>query len=314
VERARDAGSTVRRLWGYLARRRRALLGAAALIAISTGLNLAGPYLLGQAIDRYVVPHDLPGLARICLLMLAVYGLASLVTWLQSYVMAGVAQDTVRDIRDDLFARLQRLPLRYFDQRERGDLMSRLTNDVENVNLVLTESLAQLASGVLGLIGVAAVMLWLNPVLAAVSVATISLLSLGLSRWVASRTREAFRQQQAALGTLNGLIEETVTGQRVVKAYHREATVTERFDDLNRGVRRAATQAQIYAGFVGPLMNFVGKPGPGRRRRGRGLAGGAGYGHCRHHRQLRLLHPPVRAPAERDGQPLQRHPGGGRGG
>ena len=175
--------------------------------------------------------------------------------------MAGAAQRAVRDIRRDLFERVQTLPLRYFDRRSHGDLMSRLTNDVENISQVLSESLAQLVSGLLGMVGVAAAMFWLNPRLALVSVLVIPALSLTLNRWVAKRTREGFRAQQAALGSINGLIEETVTGQRVVKAYGREAGTIERFDVLNWDVRRAATQAQIYSGFVGPLMNCVGNLG-----------------------------------------------------
>ena len=257
VRRAQDAGETIRRIWGCLRRHRLGLSATAALVVVSTALNLLGPYLLGEAIDRYILTRDLPGLAQICLLMLGVYALASLVTYLQSYIMADVSQRTVRDIRNDLFSRLQTLPLRYFDRHPHGDVMSRLTNDVENVNLVLSDSLTQLFSGVLSMIGVAATMIWINPRLAVVSVATISLLTVVLNRWVAPRTREGFRRQQASLGKLNGLIEETVTGQRVVTAYRREPVVIAEFDVANRALQQAATRAQIFAGFVGPLMNVV---------------------------------------------------------
>jgi ATP-binding cassette subfamily B multidrug efflux pump len=257
IERAKDTRGTIERIWGYLRRQRLALALTALLVVGSTAVNLVGPYLLGQAIDRYILRHDLAGLAGLLWLMVGVYALGSLFTYLQSFVMAGAAQRTVRDLRDDLFAKLQSLPLRTFDQRAHGDLMSRLTNDVENVNLVLSDSLTQLVSGVLTMIGVAATMLMLNPRLTVVSVATISLLSLALNRWVAPRTRAGFRAQQSALGKLNGLIEETVTGQRVVKAYNREPVVIAEFDAANRELRQAATQAQVFAGFVGPLMNVV---------------------------------------------------------
>lgn len=257
VERPKNARSAIGRVWTYLRRQRLALSLTGVLVVLSTALGVAGPFLLGKAIDIYITPHDLPGLLRICLLMLVVYALSSLLTWLQSYIMAGAAQRTVRDIRGDLFDKLQSLPLRFFDQRAHGDLMSRLTNDVENVNLVLSDSLTQLASGVLSMIGVAAAMLLLNPRLTVVSIGVISLLSIGLNRWVSARTAEGFRQQQAALGTLNGLIEETITGQRVVKAFNRESVVIGEFDIANAALRRGATRAQIYAGFVGPLMNFV---------------------------------------------------------
>ncbi len=257
VERARDTRGTVRRIWGYLQRQRLALGVTAALVVGSTATNLLGPYLLGQAIDRYIVPGDLPGLAHLCLLMLGLYALGSVLTYLQSFVMAGAAQRTVRDLRNDLFARLQMLPLRTFDQRPHGDLMSRLTNDVDNVNLVLSDSLTQMVAGVLSMLGVAATMLILNPRLTVVSIVSITLLTVAVNRSVAPRAREAFRQQQAALGGLNGLIEETITGQRVVKAYRRERMVIAEFDTANGELRRAAVRAQIFAGFVGPLMNVV---------------------------------------------------------
>lgn len=256
-QRAKDLRGTVLRIWSYLRRQKSALLITALLILGTTGLTLLGPYLLGEAIDRYILKGDLVGLARISLLMLGTYALNSLFTWLQSYVMAGASQRTVRDIRNDLFAKTQTLPLRFFDQRAHGDLMSRLTNDVENINLVLSDSLVQLMSGLLSMIGVAAAMLWINPLLTLVSVATISGLTFVLNRWMGGHTREGFRRQQAALGKLNGLIEETITGQRVVKAYHREPIVIEEFDRANRELRGAATRAQIFAGFVGPMMNWV---------------------------------------------------------
>lgn len=258
VERAKDARGTVRRLWGYLRRQRAALIVTAILVVATTALNVLGPFLLGRAIDGYILPGDLAGLARLLALMLGVYAANALLTWLQVYIMAGAAQRTVRDIRNDLFGRLQVLQLRFFDQNPHGDLMSRLTNDVETVNQVLADGIVQIVAGVLTMAAAAAVMMWVNPPLAIVTIVATTAMTLVLNRWVAPRTRAGFRQQQAALGSLNGLIEETITGQRVVKAYGREPVVIAQFDDLNRDLRRAATRAQIFAGFLGPMMNFVG--------------------------------------------------------
>jgi ATP-binding cassette subfamily B protein len=187
VERAKNRRGTVLRLWSYLRRQRRALLLTVALVACTSALTVMGPYLLGYALDAYVLPGDLAGLARISGLMLGIYALNSVLTWLQSYVMAGAAQRTVRDIRNDLFGRLQTLPLRFFDQRSHGDLMSRLTNDVENINLVLADGIVQMISGVLSMIGIAAVMLWINPGLAIVSVLAITTMSFALNRWLGKR-------------------------------------------------------------------------------------------------------------------------------
>jgi ATP-binding cassette subfamily B protein len=256
-ERAKDRRGTLLRLWGYLRRQRNALLFTGVLVLASTVLTVLGPYLLGQAIDGYVISGDLTGLGRISLLMLAVFGASALLTWLQTYVMAGAAQRTVRDIRTDLFGRLQVLPLRFFDQRARGDLMSRLTNDVENVNQVLADGVIQIVSGVLSMFGVGAVMLWLNWRLGIVSILTTAILTLLINRWVAPHLRIGFRRQQASLGTLNGLIEETITGQRVVKAFHREPVVIGEFDTANQELRKAATRAQTFAGFIGPTMNVL---------------------------------------------------------
>jgi ATP-binding cassette subfamily B multidrug efflux pump len=257
VERPKDPRGTVARLWGYLRQQRAALIGTALIVVVNSLLNMLGPFLLGRAIDRYIIPGDLPGLGRIVLLMLGVYAAGSLLTWFQAWIMAGAAQNTVRDIRNDLFGKMQSLGLRFFDRRPHGDLMSRLTNDIENINLVLTDSVGQIVSGVLTMIGVAILMFWLNPVLALVSILATVIMTFGLNRWIASRTRDGFRRQQAAMGALNGMIEETITGQRVVKAYHREPVVIGQFHAANMEVRSAATGAQIFAGLVGPLMNFI---------------------------------------------------------
>ncbi len=257
VEHARNPAGTLARLWGYLRRQRLALIFTVFAVAATTGLQLAGPYLLGVAIDRYILPGDLAGLVRLCGLMLGVYLLISLLTWLQTYIMAAAAQRTVAAIRNDLFEHEQTLALRFFDQHAHGDLMSRLTNDVENISMVLAQSVTQLVSAVLSLAGTAAVMLALNWRLALVTMLTVPLMMLFLTRWVGGRTRAGFRQQQKALGKLNGIIEETITGQRVVKAYGREQAVLAEFDVANRELRRAGTQAQIFSGFIGPLMNLV---------------------------------------------------------
>ncbi len=311
--RPKNARATVLRLWGYLRRQRRALIVTALMVVGTTGLNLLGPYLLGRAIDAYILGGDLLGLMRLLLLMAGVYTLTSLLTWLQSYVMAGAAQRAVRDIRNDLFRKMQTLQLRFFDQRAHGDLMSRLTNDVENVNQVLTDGVTQIVSGVLTTVGIAVVMFWINPVLAAVSILTVTLLTLGLNRWVATQTREGFRRQQASLGKLNGLIEETVSGQRVVKAYHKEQAVVEQFGVANGDLRQAATRAQIYAGFVGPLMNFVSNLGLAIVAGVGGLLVLRGLATLGTSSHVHQLHAPVWTPAQRDRQPLQPHPGRRRG-
>lgn len=255
--RAKDTSGTLMRLWGYLRHQKRALVLSSILVTGSTGLQLLGPWLIGVAIDDYILPGDLAGLARISGLLFLTYLVASGLMWLQAYILANAAQRTIREIRGDLFTKVQTLPLRFFDRRTHGDLMSRLTNDVESISQILTESTTQIVAGVLTAVGVVILMLILNPLLALVSLSAMLILTFVINRTIASRTRPGFREQQAALGSLNGIIEETISGQRVVKAYHREETVIAEFDAANDVYRQHATRTQTLAGFVGPLMNFV---------------------------------------------------------
>jgi ATP-binding cassette subfamily B protein len=259
-ERAKDTRGTLRRVWGYLQRQGWALIGTIFIVAAASGLGLLGPYLMGMAIDQYILTGDLPGLARTASLMLGTYVSASLLTWLQTYVMSAASQRAVRSIRDDLFAKLQTLSLRFFDQRTHGELMSRLANDIENISNVLTESVTSLISSLLSVVGVAIMMFLINVRLALVSLVTLPLMML-LSQWVAKHTRKGFREQQEMLGDLNGIIEETVTGERVVKAYVREEAVIAQFNETNCKLRRASTRAQIFAGTLGPISNFVNNVG-----------------------------------------------------
>ncbi len=256
VERAKDVRGTLRRIWDYLKRQKAALLATVLLVIASSGLALLGPYLMGLAIDHYIIVGDLAGLARVALMMIAVYAVASLTAWLEVYVMTNASQATVRDMRNDLFIRLQALSLRFFDQRTHGELMSRLTNDVEMVSMVLSTGVTMFLSALLSVVGVGTVMLLLNYRLALVSLITIPLM-MALTNYIAKHTRRGFQEQQESLGTLNGIIEETVTGQRVVKAYAREEEAIAKFEVANRKLQRAATYARTFAGTVGPMSNFV---------------------------------------------------------
>ena len=258
--RAEDVRGTMRRLWGYLSRQKWLLIGIVTLVALSSGLNLLGPYLMGIAIDVYILNGDVPRLIRTALLMIGAYGAASLAMWLQGYVMASLAQSTVRDIRNDLFAKLQTLSLRFFDQHTHGELMSRLANDVENISNVLNQGVTQFISSVLSVVGVVTIMFLINWRMALVSLITIPLMVF-LSGVVAMQTRRGFREQQETLGDLNGIIEETITGQRVVKAFVREQAVIAEFDVANRKLQRASTRAEIFAGFMGPMMNLINNMG-----------------------------------------------------
>jgi ATP-binding cassette, subfamily B, multidrug efflux pump len=255
-ERARDIRTTLLRIWRYLKRQKWSLAAAFLLVAVSSALGLLGPYLMGRAIDQGVIQADLQALASISVLMMLAYAANAATNYLQIYIMAGISQRTVRDIREDLFNHLQTLSLRFFDQQTHGELMSRLTNDVERISNVLTETVTQLFSSALNIIGVAVVMFMLNWRLALITMLTVPFM-VAMTQVVSKRTRQGFRDQQKFLGDLNGIIEETVTGQRVVKAYVCEELAIGQFDGTNQELRGASTRAQIFAGLLGPLTNFV---------------------------------------------------------
>lgn len=256
--RARNTNATLWRLWGYLSRQRSRLTLAAILVILSTGVTVAAPWLLGKAIDDAITPGDMGRLREIVMLLLGLYAIQALLQWAVGWIMVQLAQQTVLTLRDELFTHLQTLPIRFFDQQPHGETMSRLTNDVENVNQVLSESLSQIISGVLTIVGVIVLMLILQPMLATVAIGTTVVCSFAVNRYIGRQTRAGFRGQQKHLGDLNGTIEETITGQKVVIAYSRQEQVIADFDRTNAELRAASTRAQTFAGFVGPMMNFVG--------------------------------------------------------
>jgi ATP-binding cassette subfamily B protein len=256
VEKPKNAWNVLRRLGVYLKAKKLALLLVVVLVGIGAALSTAGPYLQGLAVDQYILKGDLPGLLRTALLMLAVYAGTAVTHYAMSWTMAGVSQGTVRNLRRDLFDKLQQLPLRYYDAQPHGEIMSRLTNDVDTISMVLSMGVTQLMDATLTLIVVSATMVALNWRMALVSLVTIPLTAL-LTRWVAKHTRVGFQQQQAALGVLNGVIEETVTGLPVIKSMGREDTALAQFSTANAALRKAATTAQAYSGLMGPISNLI---------------------------------------------------------
>lgn len=257
TEKPKRARETLLRLWSYLRRQRLFLFVTGLMVAAMVGLDLLGPLLIRRAIDNHIIPRDLDGLAHIAVLMITVYASSSALNWLQSYVMAGAAQRTMRDIRTDLFGKLQHLPLRFFDRRIHGELMARLTSDVEAINQVLSNSVSQLVSGGLTTVAVAITMFIINPLLGAVSVFTIAGLTIGIKYWLSGTMHTRYRAQQAALGKLYGFVEETIGGQKVIKAYGQEPIATAKFTEISHAYREGGIRAQSISGLTGPLMNTV---------------------------------------------------------
>jgi ATP-binding cassette, subfamily B, multidrug efflux pump len=255
-EKSKDTRATLLRLWSYVKRQRWMLIASTILVVLTTIVGLIGPILMKTAIDTYIMKGNLPGLAWMLGLMMLTYLVAAGGTYLQNYLLAGVAQYAVRDMRKDLFARLQTLPVRFFDQRSHGELMSRLTNDIENISSILAQSFSQFISSILSLVGTVVVMFIMNVPLAVISL-TVMPLTFLLTRALSKRTRSGFRETQQTLGELNGIIEETITGERTVKAFVREQTTVDQFSIVNQRLRKVALRARVLASFMGPLMNMV---------------------------------------------------------
>lgn len=254
--KAKDMVGTLKRLVKYLAFARTKLIMVFFLVLCTAVFGIIGPYLVVIAIDKFIIPGNLRGLALLTAGMIALYAVNALFHWLQASIMVSLAQTTVGRIRQEVFAKIQTLPLKFFDTSERGDLMSRLTNDVDNISQVLSSSVTQVFNSVITLAGVLVMMLYLSPSLTLANLAVIPLMLI-ITRKVAEVSRGYFMQQQAALGELNGFIEETISGQKVVKVFTREQKMLDKFATLNTNYRNVGTKAQILSGFIPPFMNIL---------------------------------------------------------
>lgn len=248
---------TMKRLFGYLKEEKAKLALAFLCLLLNTAASLAGSYLLRPMINRYIVPEsgrgDVPGLAKALLVLAAIYAVGAVATYVQGRVMLHVAQNALKKLRGDLFASLQALPIRFYDTNSNGDLMSRFTNDVDTVGQMLSNTLSQLFSGAFSIVGTLALMVYTNVYLTAVTLLMVPLM-MKAGGAVAKRSRDYFSAQQISLGALNGYIEETVTGQKVVKVFCHEETAKEEFGILNKDLRDNQIEAQFFGGIMGPVM------------------------------------------------------------
>ncbi len=188
--------------------------------------------------------------------LVLVYVLYGVTGFLQNYWMIGIAQKTVYTLRTDLFRHLHRLPIHYFDKRQYGEIMSRVTNDIENISSTLNSSVIQISTSILMLIGTVSVMLWLSPLLTLITLLIVPLMFAGM-KWITNRTGKSFREQQRNLGEINGFIEETISGQRIVKTFSQEKKVIAEFMEKNERLRQSGFWAQTISGFIPKLMNIL---------------------------------------------------------
>lgn len=259
VVKPKDFRKTIGRLWRYFGREQTMLSFIFLLLFISAAIGLLVPYLIGKAIDTMSLNKeavDFNGLTIVVITLIAAYITDSFINFLQAYLMAGVSQRIVKGLRNSLFAKLQKLPVSFFDLRTHGEIMSRLSNDIENVSSTISQSTTYLMSSTIMITGSFVMMLIRSPLLTLASIITVPMV-FALTRTIAKKTKPLFKQQQVILGKLNGQIEETISGVQVVKAFNHEEKVIEEFEKTNSKLREVGIKAQILSGYIMPLMNVI---------------------------------------------------------
>lgn len=272
VEKAKDFKGTLKRLIQYLRPHKVQLAAVLVMAILSTVFSIFSPKVMGKATTKLFegvmakiqqVPGaeiDFQYVWQIIMILVGLYVLSALFGYVQQYLMAGVAQKTVYDLRKDVNAKLNKLPLKYFDARTHGEILSRVTNDVDNIAGTLQQSLTQLITSILTIIGVIAMMLSISPLLTLIAVLTLPLSIVAITS-IAKRSQKQFVRQQKELGQLNGHVEEMYTGHKIIKAFGRETKSLEQFDNINERLYEAGWKAQFISGVIMPIMSFIGNIG-----------------------------------------------------
>ncbi|PAV29166.1 multidrug ABC transporter ATP-binding protein [Virgibacillus profundi] len=255
-KKAKNTAGTIKRIWSYLAREKAKLTLVILMVLISSGLSLLGPFMIGMAIDDFIVTKESAGLGILLVWLVIIYLFHSVSIFMQNFWMVGIAQNTVYALRSDLFHQFHRLPISYFDKRQHGELMSRVTNDIDNVNNTLNQSVIQIFASVLTLVGTVGVMLYLSPILTFVTMSIIPLMFLGM-KWITKRTGPLYKLQQNDLGEVNGYVEEIVSGQHIVKTFSQEDRVIREFEERNNKLKNTGFWALTISGFIPKVMNML---------------------------------------------------------
>ncbi len=256
AEKIKDIKGTIKRLLGYLIEKKFNIFIVFILCFVTTLISILGTRLNGYTIDKFIETGDMKGLAFICIILVLMYLVNIFSTYYQNIVMVKISQRVSAKIRKELFTALQKLPLKYFDNNSSGDLMSRLTNDVDNINTTLSQSVTQLFSGIINVVGMLIAMLLLSPILTLIGMITVPLTFIA-TKTLVKKTQSFFVKQQRELGNLNGYIEEMVSGQKVVLLFSEEEKVKEEFSEINERLTKSAIIAQGVSSFMGPINNFI---------------------------------------------------------
>ncbi|MEC0265598.1 ABC transporter ATP-binding protein [Paenibacillus anseongense] len=272
VQKAKDFKGTLRRLSGYMKPFRVSIISVFIAAVLSTVFSIVSPKLMGNATTKLYegsmaklkgVPGariDFDALLQIVLILAALYLFSSVLTFIQQRIMVGVTQKIVFNLRKDISDKLTRVPLSFFDSRSHGDTMSRATNDVDTISSTMQQSLTQLITSIVTLVGIIIMMLTISPLLTLVTIITLPL-SIMATKMIASRSQKYFKGQQKTLGELNGHVEEMYTGHTIVKAFGRERHSIEKFNEINDRLYHSGWKAQFISGMIFPLMSFIGNIG-----------------------------------------------------
>ncbi len=256
IEKAKDARGALNRLIRYLGDYKIHLAVIALLTAVSSLLALAGPYLIGVAIDTTILVGDVEGLLRISLILAGVYLFSALVSMASGWVMAIISQRSLKKLRKELFEHIQTLSLSFFDKRMAGDLMSRLTNDIDSIGRAISSNVTSLISSSITLVGILVMMFSLNVWLALASLIVFPIM-IGLTAFVGGKTRAGFMDLMTQMGSLNSIMQETIAGQRVVIAFEQQESVNRKFTETNDEVKAISIKTSTYSMLMMPLMGIL---------------------------------------------------------
>ena len=263
-EKADDFRLAWRRLFQYMDRYRAPFIAALVIACIGTVLTLAGPNLISDVTDLIQEglygPMDLDGIVSICLILVALYAVSAVLTFVQQYIMTTISQRTASNFRRDISTKINRLPLRYFDSNTTGDVMSRVTNDVDTLGQSMNQSISTMATAITLLGGSVIMMLYTDVTMAATAILS-SLVGFAFMAVVMGRSQKYFERQQSDLGDMNGHVEEMYSGHLVMKAYGGEAAAKSDFDRINDSLYRSGFMSQFLGGMMMPFMNFIGNFG-----------------------------------------------------
>ena len=270
VEKAKDFRGTARKLIAYIGRYRFAIIGVMVIAALSTVFNVLGPKVMGMATTELAEGLmakiqgsggiDFDQIAKILIATMALYGISAAFTFSQGWMMNGITQSICYRMRREISEKINRMPMKYFESRPYGEVLSRITNDVDTLGQSLNHSVTQIITSVTTIVGVLVMMLSISPLMTAIAAVTLPL-SAGLMAMVVKMSQKHFRTQQKSLGEINGQIEENFAGQLVIKAFNKEDDITKTFDETNEVLYASAWKAHFLSGLMPPVMFFVGNAG-----------------------------------------------------